>query len=261
MLQSNLPINYSERREQVFLVLAGIFLAAMVLLNVIGVTNFIQLGRLSLAVGVLSYPLTFLCTDLISELYGKKRASFLVWVGLGLNCFVLFIMFLGQWLPSVEGVGQPPWQVVTLANPVTFPNGETLEGDVPLFAMLYACAAGSMLGSMLAYVTAQFCDVHIYHFLKKLTGGRYLWLRNNGSTLCSQLVDSVTVVVVVFGVSFYKGEMGFDAIFTILLSNYAFKVVAALVDTIPFYFAVNYLKTYMGLTSDTTISPELGDIC
>ncbi|MFV0277256.1 MAG: VUT family protein, partial [Parahaliea sp.] len=74
-----------ERRERVFLVLAGIFLSAMTLLNVIGITRFIQLGPMALAVGVLPYPLTFLCTDLVCELYGKSRANFLVSVGLGLN--------------------------------------------------------------------------------------------------------------------------------------------------------------------------------
>ena len=64
-----------ERRERVFLVLAAVFLGAMTLLNVVGITRFIQLGPLALAVGVLPYPLTFLCTDLVSELYGRARAT------------------------------------------------------------------------------------------------------------------------------------------------------------------------------------------
>ena len=79
----------TERRERTFLVLAGIFLSAMTLLNVVGITRFIQFGPLALAVGVLPYPLTFLCTDLISELYGKARANFLVSVGLGINFLIL----------------------------------------------------------------------------------------------------------------------------------------------------------------------------
>jgi len=78
-----------ERRERVFIVLAGVFLCAMTLLNVIGITRFIQLGPLALAVGVLPYPLTFLCTDLICELYGRARANFLVSIGLALNIFIL----------------------------------------------------------------------------------------------------------------------------------------------------------------------------
>ena len=81
----------TERRERTFLVLAGIFLSAMTLLNVVGITRFIQFGPLALAVGVLPYPLTFLCTDLISELYGKARANFLVSVGLGINLSLIHI--------------------------------------------------------------------------------------------------------------------------------------------------------------------------
>ena len=78
-----------ERRERVFLILAGIFLCAMTMLNIIGITRFVN-RPMSLAVGVLPYPITFLVTDLISErLYGQARANFLVWVGLGLNPFVL----------------------------------------------------------------------------------------------------------------------------------------------------------------------------
>ena len=91
----------TERRERTFLTLAGIFLSAMTLLNVVGITRFIQLGPLAVAVGVLPYPLTFLCTDLISELYGKARANFLVSVGLGINFFILGVLTLGAAAPSV----------------------------------------------------------------------------------------------------------------------------------------------------------------
>ena len=83
-----------ERRERVFLVLAGTFLCAMTMLNIIGITRFVQLGPMALAVGVLPYPLTFLCTDLICEIYGKARANFLVSVGLGLNFLILGVLLL-----------------------------------------------------------------------------------------------------------------------------------------------------------------------
>ena len=85
-----------ERRERVFLVMAGVFLCAMTMLNVIGITKFVQIGPIQVAVGVLAYPLTFLCTDLISELYGRKRANFLVTVGLFLNGFILLVMGFSQ---------------------------------------------------------------------------------------------------------------------------------------------------------------------
>ena len=112
-----------ERRERVFLVLAAVFLGAMTLLNVVGITRFIQLGPLALAVGVLPYPLTFLCTDLISELYGRARANFLVSVGLGLN-FLILALTLGDIAPSVPADTMPPWQMIQLAEPLALPNGQ-----------------------------------------------------------------------------------------------------------------------------------------
>ena len=90
----------------------------MTLLNIIGITRFVQLGPMALAVGVLPYPLTFLCTDLICELYGRARANFLVTVGLGLNFFILGVLLLGNTLPAVPAESMPPWQILQLAAPV-----------------------------------------------------------------------------------------------------------------------------------------------
>ena len=87
------------RKEQIFWVLGGFFLASMAILNIIGLTKFVSIFGLTVAVGVLPYPLTFLCTDLISEIYGKKRANFIVFLGLFINIFVLFFMWFGDALP------------------------------------------------------------------------------------------------------------------------------------------------------------------
>jgi queuosine precursor transporter len=117
------PIEASEihaRRERVFLVLAGLFLGSMTMLNILGISRFIDLSfeflgmtiPMSLAIGVLPYPVTFLCTDFISELYGQKRANNLVWVGLLLNVWVVGFLWLGGVLPpEVEldtSTGLPP---------------------------------------------------------------------------------------------------------------------------------------------------------
>ena len=96
----------SLRRELVFLLLAALFWGSMVLLNVLGISRFINLSQyfglspdqpfqMVVAVGVLAYPVTFLCTDFISELYGKRRANWVVWIGLVLNLWTLIIIYLG----------------------------------------------------------------------------------------------------------------------------------------------------------------------
>ena len=239
-----------ERRERVFLVLAGFFLCAMTMLNIIGITRFIQLGPMALAVGVLPYPLTFLCTDLISELYGRARANFMVTVGLGLNFFILGTMWLGNAMPSVGPENQPPWQLIQLAEDVALPNGSSVTGSVELFTLLYSTTTGAVMASMVAYIAAQYCDVYIFHFLKRLTKGKHLWLRNNGSTLISQGVDSFMVITVTFGAQFLAGVMSAGAMLVLMASNYLFKLSVALADTLPFYMGVHYLSKYLELSEE-----------
>ncbi|MEM7612798.1 MAG: queuosine precursor transporter [Pseudomonadota bacterium] len=234
-----------ERRERVFLVLAGVFLCAMTLLNVIGITRFIQLGPLSLAAGVLPYPLTFLCTDLISELYGRRRANFMVTVGLILNGFILAVLWLVNAAPPVAADTMPPWQVIELAENIILPSGNVVSGSIELFQLIYACTSGAVFASMLAYIAAQYCDVQVFHYLKRLTKGKYLWLRNNLSTLTSQLVDSIAVISVTFGAAFIAGEMTFAVLLILMGSNYLFKMLAALADTLPFYYLTHRLRRYL----------------
>jgi len=244
-----------ERRERVFLVLAAVFLASMTMLNILGITRFIHLGPLALAVGVLPYPLTFLCTDFISEFYGRRRANFVVWVGLFLNLFVLAFLWLGHQIPSIDEAVRPawlpegswrppPWQTLRLTTPVVLPFGAEAT-EIDLFEIIYRCTRGTVYASMLAYLAAQFCDVFLFHFWKKLTKGRHLWLRNNGSTMISQLVDAVAVIFITFWGPFISGERSFLAMITLIGSNYLFKVVIAAADTIPFYLGVHYLKGYL----------------
>ncbi len=121
------PIEASHlhaRRERVFLILAGLFLGTLAMLNILGISRFIKLLELqtasgaplvfAIAVGVLPYPMTFLCTDFISEFYGRRRANFVVFVGLLLNIWVVFIIWLGGVLPGFEGsIPQPDRSFVT----------------------------------------------------------------------------------------------------------------------------------------------------
>lgn len=230
------------KREKTFWILAGFFLSAMTLLNVVGITKFVSVFGLQVAVGVLPYPITFLCTDLISELYGKKRANFVVALGFFINLFVLFFLWVGQVIPAVPVESMPPWQMLNLADPVFLPNGGEVSGSVSLYSFIYFCTSGAVAASMVAYLAAQFIDVHIFHYLKEKTNGKHLWLRNNVSTLISQFVDSFAVVGVTFGAVFLSGEMPMKTLMTLFLSNYAFKVLAALLDTPIFYFFVHKLK-------------------
>lgn len=237
-----------ERRERVFLVFASLFIGSLAMLNILGISRFVDLSfsiggwqiPFSVAAGVLPYPLTFLCTDFVSELYGRRRANYLVLMGFSVNLWIVFILWLGGVLPGFEAV-----------DPVT--GGLILdEADrLPVFFEIRALTFGAVAASMIAYLAAQFCDVFLFHFWKKLTAGRHLWLRNNGSTLISQLVDTVAVILITH---FYAGVLPVTAegdlwrqLLFFIASGYIFKILAALLDTIPFYLGVKWLSSYLQL--------------
>ena len=234
------------RRERVFLVLSGLFLGTLTMLNILGITRFIDLSLtafgleipMMVAVGVLPYPVTFLCTDFISEFYGRKRANAVVLVGLLLNLWVVFILWLGSVLPPDVAL-----------DPVTGLPAIGTHGRV--FFEVKQLAFGAVAASMVAYLAAQLVDVHVFHFWKRLTRGRHLWLRNNGSTLVSQLVDTVAVILITH---FYAAALPVDAatpiwpqLMVFIASGYVFKLTAALFDTIPFYLGVRWLSVYLEL--------------
>ncbi len=233
----------NKRSEWVFMVLSGIFLGSLTMLNILGITKFISLDfslngtqiPFPVAVGVLAYPITFLCTDFISELYGKKRANMVVWIGLLLNLWVLFIIWLGGILP-------PGPETDALNNIVPNSNGW-------IFYEVRTATFAATSASMVAYISAQFVDVQIFHFLKKITKGKYLWLRNNGSTIVSQLVDSTAVILIThyYADALPKNESGdlIEPIIYFILASYSFKLVVALLDTIPFYIGVRLLTKYI----------------
>jgi len=255
-----LPEFVHERRAVVFLVLSGLFLGTLGMLNILGISRFVNIFiwgdfAVTVAVGVLPYPVTFLCTDLISELYGRKRANQVVWVGLLLNLWVVFIVWLGGVLPGFEATHPETGEIIRDA-----------AGRLPVFFEIRNLTFGSVTASMIAYLTAQFVDVQLFHFWKELTQGKYLWLRNNGSTLISQLVDTSAVVLITH---FLAGALPVDAdqalwpqLIRFIGYGYGFKLVAALLDTGPFYLCVYGLSKYLHLEApmfEPSRSPLLGD--
>ncbi len=236
----------SWRREVVFLILAGLFLGTLGILNILGISRQIDLSfslfgkevPFIVFVGVLPYPITFLCTDFISELYGKRRANIVVWVGLLLNIWVLFILWLGGILPP---------------RPELMEDGLPALGDAQrTFFQIRKWTFGATMASMIAYLTAQFVDVHLFHFIRRLTKGKMLWLRNNGSTLTSQMVDSVAVVTITYfyardAIHINPGSTAVHGLIILILSNYVYKMISALLDTLPFYIGVKYLSRYLQL--------------
>jgi hypothetical protein len=241
--EQDLDPKIARRREAVFIVLAGTFLGTLAILNILGISRQIDLsfnlGNMRIPfvvfVGVLPYPITFLCTDFISEIYGKKRANMVVWTGLILNIWVLFILWLGSALPPRPELGPDG------LPPIDDPNRTYFQ--------IRQWTSMATAASMIAYLTAQLVDVHVFHLLKRLTKGKALWLRNNGSTLTSQMVDSIAVILITYffsnAISIKPGETVVHGLMILILSNYVFKMTSALVDTLPFYLGTRWLSRYL----------------
>ena len=214
-------------QEKFYMILTAIFIASLVTCNLIfqkfftwpslGIPNF------ALSVGIIAYPVTFIVTDLISELYGKRRANQVVLAGFFASVFTVVLVYVAMAVPTAD---------ISPLDNVTFEKVFGLSG--PAF-----------FGSMLAYLTAQFIDIRIFHFWKRLTEGKYLWLRNNASTMCSQLVDTSVILVILCS----AGVIPWESFYSLLWMGWMFKVFVALIDTPIIYFCLWLLKDKIQPTS------------
>ena len=207
-----------EFKDRFYLILAGIFIASLVSCNLIFQKFFtwtpFGLYTFELSVGILPYPITFLVTDLISELYGKKKADQVVISGLIASVFVMGVVLLANYVPNT------PWSPV---------NNE-------LFEKVFGLQGPAVFASMIAYLSAQFIDVRVFHFWKKLTKGKHLWLRNNGSTFVSQFVDTAAVLILLCS----AGVIEWSRFLPLLENGFLFKIMVALIDT-PIIYGIIYL--------------------
>ena len=211
--------------QRIYLILGALFIASLVVSNLIFQKffywDFFGIYTFEISVGILPYPITFLITDIISEVYGKKKANEVVTAGIFASFFSLLIVFVSDLAPA------------TVWSPI----------NDPLFTKVFGATAIAVLASMMAYLLAQYIDIQIFHFWKRLTKGKHLWLRNNFSTFLSQFVDTFTVLLLLC--SF--GKIDWSLFTGLLLSGFLFKVLVALIDTPFLYAAVWGLRMRFGL--------------
>lgn len=209
--------------QKIYLILGALFITSLVVSNLIFQKFFywhpfdIQLFGVDLfilSVGILPYPITFLITDLISEIYGKQKANQMVTVGIFASIFSIIIISVADSVPAIAD------------SPV---------GDV-LFSKVFGSTIIAVFASMITYLLAQFIDIRIYHFWKNLTNGRMLWLRNNFSTFFSQFVDTFTITFLLCLFEVLK----WDQFTGLLISGFLFKILITLIDT-PFLYLGVYL--------------------
>jgi len=216
----DLPMETKTREGsfKLYIFLAGLFVTALITCNLIAnkfVTVDLGFTQLVLSAGVLPYPITFLITDILSEIYGKKKTNQVVYVGFAASLFVLGMLYLGSVFPAIP------------ASPVSEDQ----------YSAVFQNSWRVILASMVAYLTAQLIDIRLFHFWKRLTGGKKLWLRNNASTIVSQLVDTTLVVLVLFAGTMPIGDMA-----ELVKDGWIFKVISALLDTVLIYIIIGAIR-------------------
>tara|TARA_B000000565_G_scaffold25729_1_gene17559 strand:- start:1120 stop:1800 length:681 start_codon:yes stop_codon:yes gene_type:complete len=220
----------TEKSKKIYLYLAATFIAALVVCNLIAnkfITIDLGFKTFVISAGVLPYPITFLITDILSEIYGKKKTARIVWAGFGASLFVLGVLLLAQQFTAIAG------------SPV----------DDETFNKVFGNSWRVIFASMTAYLCAQLIDVRIYHFWKEKTAGKHLWLRNNFSTVFSQLVDTTLVVCVLF-----LGVRSHSEIIQFILDGWLFKILCAFIDTPLLYASTAFIRNKLDLKFGEEVS-------
>jgi len=230
-------MNNLEKTYSIFLTL---FITIIVLTNIIGVKLFEILpnlsensffgGPITLTTGIITYPLTFLITDIVCEVFGKKKANHMVLTGFIASIMSLLFIKIAVILP-----GSDVWINSSLGY-------KSIDDMQSAYESVFTLPGFLISASMLAYLVSQLIDVRIFHYLKKITNEKKLWLRNNVSTIFSQLIDTiiVNIIFLYFGLNL---ELG--VIFKIIIATYVFKIFIAAIDTPLVYLGVFFTKRFI----------------
>jgi uncharacterized integral membrane protein (TIGR00697 family) len=202
-----------DRTARVFFVLGGLFITCLVVSDIIGGAKLARIGELAgrpiiISVGMLAFPITFVLTDLVNEFYGGAATRFLSYVGLGMLLLTLGVLLLASALPP--------------APHTPFPD-ET-------FGRIFGSSLRGILASATAYLVGQLIDIFLFGVLRRLCRGRYIWLRATGSTIFSQLVDTLVVQFIIWG-----GRLPQQEIWDLAANSYVLKFLLALAATPAIY--------------------------
>lgn len=228
-----LRTSYSlSRPEKLFVFCTAVFITALVVAEATASKFFtafdlpapfsilgVQFDSVVMTAGVIAFPITFIVTDLLNEYYGKAGIRYVTLVGM--------VMILFE------------FALVQVA--ITVPTSRISPVPQEAFQIVFGATGRVIIGSLTAYLIGQFVDITLFHWLRRLTDGRMLWLRATGSTFGSQFLDTFIVLVVAFA-----GQLRFQEIVAITLFNYTYKFVIAVVITPAIYASHWMMDRYLG---------------
>lgn len=227
-------VQASTRREWLFVILAGFFITNAVTAELISnklidvPISFdvfgMHVGPFVTVVGVLPWPLVFICTDLINEFYGKKAIRRLSWITAALisYCFIMVIVALA--VPANTAI-----------SPNTANDAEFLK--------VFGQSRWVIVGSVCAFMFSQLLDATLFSWIKQRTGNKHIWLRSTGSTVISQLFDSYIVIYIGF---ILPGTLPISAFWEIAPTNYVLKLFIAIALTPLIYLGHYLVRRYLG---------------
>ncbi|WP_103867158.1 queuosine precursor transporter [Aquimarina sp. I32.4] len=231
------PLSLKDKKVayQIYLILGALFISSLVVSNLIFQKffywDFLGMYTFEISVGILPYPITFLITDIISEIFGKKKANQIVTAGIFASFFSLLIVFIASAVPA------------TAWSPI----------NDSIFNQVFGATVVAVFASMMAYLFAQYIDIQIFHFWKQVTKGKHLWLRNNFSTFSSQFIDTFTVLLLLC----FAGVIEWDRFGVLLLSGFLFKVLVAALDTPILYLCVYLIRRRFKLKQGDELALEI----
>lgn len=248
-------LQLEQKRNRLFVILAGIFITNALLAEIIGVKIFsaeatvgVQPANLNilgfsmnfdLTSGVLIWPVVFITTDLINEYFGKpgvKRISYFTAILIAYAFVVIFFAMklspAGWWIEGKDS------------------NGGVVNMDIA-FNKILGQGQRIIIASIIAFIVAQLVDVFVFQKLRKIAKGKFLWLRATGSTIVSQFIDSFVVLFIAF-----YGTFTNDHIIAIGITNYIFKFVVAILLTPVIYWVHKLIDDYLGKENANRMTEE-----
>ncbi|NOU48705.1 MAG: queuosine precursor transporter [Bacteroidales bacterium] len=239
----------SGRKQQLFMILSAFFLTNALVAEFAGVKIFSLeklLGLLpaqlpffreqkldfNLSVGVIIWPLVFIISDLVNEYFGRSGVRKISFITAGMIAWSFLIVLAGTEVPPADF-----WLNLNSTDPLGRPFDINFA-----YASIFRAGLGIIIGSLTAFLVSQLIDAYAFHYIKRITGSKKLWLRATGSTIISQLIDSFVILFIAF---YLLGNWDMHQVFQVGLVQYTYKVALAILLTPLIYFAHWMIDRYL----------------
>jgi len=228
-----------NKRNNIFFILSGIFITNAIIAEILGtkIFEFDFILNFNMSVGVIIWPVVFITTDIINEYFGKKGIKKISYFTILLIIYVFIIIYM-----STKLTPNNYWLNINSVDN----HGNPFNIDYA-YNIIFLQSTGIIIGSIIAFLIAQILDVIVFHNLKKMTKGKFIWLRATGSTLISQFIDSFVVLFIAFYLLAPNDKTwSLSQVFSVGFDNYTFKFIIAILITPLIYLAHYLIDNYMG---------------